>query len=340
MKGVRFGAFHSYKDFHLILSKKTIGTPSPKKEVIEIPGGDGVLDLSEFFGGVKYGNRTLTFEFSTIRPQAEFLEIFSKVQNAIHGKRLAISMDDDPEWGYAGRITVSEWKAEKAVGKITIECDCDPFKRRISSKAVNLTGRNLINLDSLEAFVLSSWTKTANGYTYTRGAETGGTFGYFSVPVKKGQQYIFSATYSSAVNLLYVYKDKIFGTAVSISDGGRPCIFTAQENGIYLFGLYVIGTSNTGTFGNVMLQEGGTVGTYEAYDSTQKEQTATFANKWRPAVPKVYLTGQTTITNGTDTVTLQKGTHTLSKFIFKQGDNSLTFKGNGYAVVEWTEGGM
>ena len=340
MNGVRFGAYHSYNDFHLILAKKTIGTPSPKKEVIEIPGGDGVLDLTEFFGGVKYGNRTLTFEFSTIRPQSEFMEIFSEVQNAIHGKRMAIAIDDDPEWVYVGRISVSEWKAEKAVGRLTIDCDCEPFKRRISSKPVKLTGRNLLNLNSLEAFALSSWTKTATGYTYTRGTETGGTFGYFTFPVKKGQQYIFSADYSSANNLLYVYKDRIFGTAVAISDGGKPCTFIAQENGMYLFGLYIIGTSNTGTFQNIMIQEGGTVGTYVAYETTQKTQTVTFNNKWRSAVPRIYLTGQMTIAKDAYNITRSTGIYTLSDFIFPQGDTTLTFTGIGYAVVEWTEGGM
>ncbi len=79
MKGIRFGNYHSYDDFKLILSQKTIGTPSPKTETIDIPGGDGVLDLTDFFGEVNYNNRILTFEFSSIVPQADFLNQFSKV---------------------------------------------------------------------------------------------------------------------------------------------------------------------------------------------------------------------------------------------------------------------
>ena len=54
MKGVRFGDYHSYNDFSLILTSKTIGTPTPKTETIDIPGGDGVLDLTEFL--VEYGD--------------------------------------------------------------------------------------------------------------------------------------------------------------------------------------------------------------------------------------------------------------------------------------------
>jgi len=136
MKGINFGDFHSYHDFSLILSQKMIGTPSPKTESIDIPGGDGVLDLTEVFGEVRYNNRNLSFEFSSIVPQAEFLDLFSRVQNALHGQKMRIVLDDDPAWYYTGRISVSEWKAEKNIGKLTIDCDCEPYKTKLSETVV------------------------------------------------------------------------------------------------------------------------------------------------------------------------------------------------------------
>lgn len=136
MKGITFGSLHSFNNLHLILSQKTIGTPSPKREVIDIPGGDGVLDLTEFFGAVKYSNRQLSFEFSTMVPQSQFMDLFAQVQNALHGQKMRIILDDDPEWFYMGRISVSEWKAEKNIGKLTIDCDCEPFKQSIYTTTV------------------------------------------------------------------------------------------------------------------------------------------------------------------------------------------------------------
>jgi len=136
MKGVNFGDFHSYRDFSLILSQKTIGTPSPKTETIEIPGGDGVLDLTEVFGEVKYNNRNLSFEFSSIVPQSDFMDQFSHIQDALHGQKMQIVLDDDPEWYYTGRISVSEWKADKNIGKLTIDCDCEPYKTKLSETVV------------------------------------------------------------------------------------------------------------------------------------------------------------------------------------------------------------
>lgn len=139
MKGITFGEYHSYRDLHLILNEKTIGTPSPKTELIDIPGSDGVLDFTEFFDGVKYNNRELSFEFSTLVPQSEFMTLFSMVQNALHGKKMMISLDADPEWYYIGRISVSEWKADRRIGLLTIDCDCEPYKQSIRTTTVSKT---------------------------------------------------------------------------------------------------------------------------------------------------------------------------------------------------------
>lgn len=148
MKGIMFGNYHSWNDFQLILASKTIGTPSPKTEIIDIPGGDGVLDLTEFFGETKYENRSLSFEFSSMVIPSEFMPLFSRVQNALHGKKLTITLDDDPGWYYIGRISVSEWKADRNIGKLVVDCDCEPYKYQISPTVVNrsISGTSTITL--------------------------------------------------------------------------------------------------------------------------------------------------------------------------------------------------
>lgn len=142
MNAVIFGSYHSYNDLQLILSQKTIGTPSPKVETVDIPGGDGVLDLTEFFGEVKYNNRTLTFEFSSQVQPEQFMEQFRKVQNALHGKKMQIVLTEDPDWCYIGRISVSEWKADRNIGKLTIDCDCEPFKYKLEKTVVQVVVSN------------------------------------------------------------------------------------------------------------------------------------------------------------------------------------------------------
>lgn len=340
MKGVKFGNYHSYDNFDLILAEKTIGTPSPKIEVIDIPGGDGVLDLTEFFGEVKYNNRTLSFEFSTMVQQSEFMDLFSEVQNALHGKKMQIILDDDPEWAYTGRISVSEWKAERTIGKLTIDCDCEPYKHRVSSQAVYLTGRNLIDLEAGIITDEGVWVKTETGYTFTRRTGTGGTFVHWKIPVKKGQKYIFSADYTLTTRLLYVYKDKLYGDLVAKTQSGQPAVFTATENGIYVVGIYATSAATEAVFTNIMLQEGDTIGEYVAYDATEKTAVATFRNTRQAAVPRIYATGAVTVESPSTLITLNEGLNTIPEFTFYKGETSLTFKGNGVAVVEWTEGGL
>lgn len=137
--GVRFGEHHSFDDLQLVLSQKTIGTPSPKTEAVDIPGGDGVLDLTEFFGEVKYNNRTLSFVFSVMVPKSQFMAVFTRVQNLLHGRKMTITLDDDLDWYYTGRITVSEWKADRNIGTLTIACDCEPYKYKPEKTVVKAT---------------------------------------------------------------------------------------------------------------------------------------------------------------------------------------------------------
>lgn len=149
MKGVKFGDKHSYYEWGLILSGKEIQAPEPKINQIEIEGGDGVLDLTDFFGDVKYKNRALTFNFSKkdIVPDG-FLALFSLVQNTIHGKRMQIVLDDDPAYYYYGRVTINEWKSNKNIGEIVVEVDAEPYKYKLAETVVFqvVSGPATINL--------------------------------------------------------------------------------------------------------------------------------------------------------------------------------------------------
>ena len=84
-KGVKFGEIHT-SSYGLVLSKKTIETPSPKLETVDIPGADGKLDMTEYFGDVKYNNRKIKLEFSTELLGNELLSMYSDIQNSLHGK--------------------------------------------------------------------------------------------------------------------------------------------------------------------------------------------------------------------------------------------------------------
>lgn len=137
MKGITFGGKHSYYEWGLILQTKEIQAPEPKINQIELEGRDGVLDLSDFFGEVKYKNRSLSFQFAKMDIHQEgFLALFSVVQNALHGKVMEVILDDDPSYFYKGRVTINEWKSEKNLGQIVIEVDAEPYKYKVQETVV------------------------------------------------------------------------------------------------------------------------------------------------------------------------------------------------------------
>lgn len=138
MNGITFGSYHSYTDLSLILISKEIEAPDPKTETIDIPGGDGELDFTEFSGEVRYKNRKLTFVFYYTGAQSGFLTKFSDIQNKLHGKKLHITLDEDSDFYYVGRVSVDKWKADKNIGKITVEANCEPYKYKnaVTTKTV------------------------------------------------------------------------------------------------------------------------------------------------------------------------------------------------------------
>lgn len=127
MKGVKFGNYHSFDSWGLILSEHEISPPQPKEKKIEIEGADGDIDYTEYFGSVKYGKRKLKFDFSVHMQPKAFMQKMSDIMGAIHGQRMQIILDDDPDWHYTGRVKVTDFTNKKGVGKITVEVDADPW---------------------------------------------------------------------------------------------------------------------------------------------------------------------------------------------------------------------
>lgn len=209
MKGVTFGSYHSYDDFNLFLSQKRIGSPSPKTESVDIPGGDGVLDLTDFFGETKYNNRQLSFDFSTKVPQSQFMELFSAIQDAVHGKKMNIVIDEDSGWYYTGRITVSEWKADKTIGMITVDCDCEPYKMKIDETVItkSVSGATSITLANSRKTVVPKVTLDSEmtiAFGQYSGTFSAGTYIIPSLRLKEGNN---TLTVTGSGTITFTYRE-------------------------------------------------------------------------------------------------------------------------------------
>lgn len=178
MLGVMFGEKHSFHDIGLMLRKyPEISPPSPVIKQIEVPGMDGLLDISKILTGyLLYKRRTIRMEFSILAPREEWPEKHSEIMDALHGEEMEIVLDDDPDYFYTGRLIVEGYDPEKVTSSVTITADVEPYKtkkeRRIfmvsvdGSKKVLITVSKKPVIPTITAMIDSNITMHFGGNSY------------------------------------------------------------------------------------------------------------------------------------------------------------------------------
>lgn len=209
MKGIKFGDYHSYNDFHLLLESKEIGSPEIKTNEVEVEGSSSVIDYTEYFGEVKYGKRQLAFNFNTIVPQSQFMDLFSQIQNAIHGQKLKIVLDADSDYYYYGRIEVSAFTNDRNIGIISITCDCEPWKFKAKETVVTTTvsGTQTVNLGNSRKRVVPIVTSTASMTITYNGTTTSIGTGAYTIPTLELKEGNNAVTISGTGTITFSYRE-------------------------------------------------------------------------------------------------------------------------------------
>lgn len=127
---IKFGDKDSWEDWHLIpTSKPVISPPSVKVKQVDIPGTNGVMDLSSVLTGYPtYGNRTGSLEF-ILAPGFDYWEnAKALIMGYLHGKITKVYLKDDPDHYYIGMLSVNGLKSDAKTNGITINYDLQPFR--------------------------------------------------------------------------------------------------------------------------------------------------------------------------------------------------------------------
>ena len=162
----------SYTDFGVILTSQEIGAPKPKTYTVDIEGMDGSLDLSEFFGEIKYENRTLRFAFETIEKISYWYARVCIISSFLHWQNMKITIWSDPDFYYIGRCQIDEYSSNVRLGKIMVSCDAEPYKYKKNVTTFNLiSGTNMVNNGRMTAFadLMNDREITINTKTYSAG---------------------------------------------------------------------------------------------------------------------------------------------------------------------------
>lgn len=178
---VFFGSKNTLRDWHLIPEQRpVIAQPEPKTNTVEIPGGQGVLDLSESLTGYPlYNNRSGSMTFKVLSDygsgtHASWTERYQEIVNAIHGRTGIMYLEDDPDWYYDGRFKVT-WNSssDSSPDTLQIDYDLDPFKYCQEETVASVTlngGRNGVSSGTTSVTIIpaSSTTLTFPTTPYVR----------------------------------------------------------------------------------------------------------------------------------------------------------------------------
>lgn len=123
MYGVWFDDMHLGNTPELIMNYARVGTPAAKIMEIEVPGMDGVLDITESLGEVKYSSRKIGFKFTTTNGSR-----IAELINTLHGRKKKITLDRDEAFYYIGRLEAADPVVNGNLTSLEIAARCDPYK--------------------------------------------------------------------------------------------------------------------------------------------------------------------------------------------------------------------
>ena len=121
---------HTERDWGLRLLSVYIPMPDPKTQILDIPGGDGSIDLTEINGRPAYNDRDgveLVFDLMDGSYESWFLE-YSQFAAEVHGRKVKMVLDDDPDHYYMVRLKLDGKKSNPVYGQITFSGTAEPFK--------------------------------------------------------------------------------------------------------------------------------------------------------------------------------------------------------------------
>lgn len=132
---ITIGTKNTWDDWHLIPATRPLfNPPTVKTNMVNIPGGDGVLDLTTAIAGrPTYNNRTGSWTFYVQNGYRDWSALYSEIMVYLHGQEYRAILEDDPGYFYEGRFSVNQWKSDKDWSQIVIDYNVGPYKKEIDN---------------------------------------------------------------------------------------------------------------------------------------------------------------------------------------------------------------
>ena len=178
-------SFRSWSDgqripLRLISQERLIISPPPvQTKYVELPGKNGKLDMTEVLTGFPiYGNRTGTLNFivdntnpagNTAYDHKTWADRYEDVLSIIHGQQVELTLDDDPNYTYKGRMSVDGWTRGSSWSQLALSYDFEPYKYdntgRYKVTIENFTDENSVDKMNVTVEKGSTTVHTESGIT-------------------------------------------------------------------------------------------------------------------------------------------------------------------------------
>ena len=128
---ITFGNKNTWDDWHMAPSSRpAISPPAVRTNYVDVPGANGQIDFTEALRGFPtYKSREGSIEFIVLHEYwNSWVDTYHTIMSYLHGKKMQMILEDDPDYYYEGRFSVNNWKSDPNYSKITIDYTLDPFK--------------------------------------------------------------------------------------------------------------------------------------------------------------------------------------------------------------------
>lgn len=129
----------------LFMTYQEVGEATPKTKYVNIPYGNGSIDLTEALGGVTYNDRIVKADF-VIKNYDE--DKYSSLKNELHGLKTTISVKDG--YHFIGRVRVLPFYRQGTAGRFSIEATCEPYMYKDDETVV------IVSLNGTQEVILTN----------------------------------------------------------------------------------------------------------------------------------------------------------------------------------------
>ena len=132
-------ATNTLTDWFLVpLGRPLINPPQQKRQTIDIPGANGIIELSNSLTNYPvFENRTGQIQFAVLneKPGYDWITVYTKIMKFLQGNPVKMFLEDDPRFFYEGMVWVDAWDSRNdgTWSEVTLGYDVQPYRRSIQN---------------------------------------------------------------------------------------------------------------------------------------------------------------------------------------------------------------